>query len=154
VLQADNTPKKAPVKFGEPVDMGSFPQNGLSQRGGEKDAHFPLIHGRVSTVRQSHQVASSLPGSDYHTVEAMQHFAGPKDHVSNFYCDSAPELIASARACKWGLATATPWMPRTNGVAERSVRTVKEGGGCGSAQSGYNPEWWPEAAEHFASPKT
>ncbi len=41
-------------------------------------------------------------------------------------------------------------MPQTNGVAERSVRTVKEGGGCGIVQSGLNAStFWPEAGEHF-----
>ncbi len=33
-----------------------------------------------------------------HTIEAMKHFAGSKDKVSNFYCDDAPELITAARA--------------------------------------------------------
>ncbi len=43
-------------------------------------------------------------------------------------------------------------MPQTNGVAERSVRTVKEGGGCGIVQSGHNaPTFGPEAAEQFCS---
>ena len=56
--------------------------------------------------------------------------------------------MTSARACKWRIATATTGIPQINGVAERSVRTVKEGGGCGVAQSGYNPKWWPEAGEH------
>jgi len=74
----------------------------------------------------------------YHTVEAMQHFCGPKGRIASFYCDKAPELVTPARACKWRLSTATTGMPQTNGVAERSVRTVKEGGGCGIVQSGFN----------------
>ena len=80
----------------------------------------------------------------------MQHFCGPKDRIASFYCDNAPELVTSARACKWRLSTATTGMPQTNGVAERSVRTVREGGGCGIVQSGFNAKtYWPEAAEHF-----
>ena len=36
------------------------------------------------------------------------------------------------------------------GVAEQSVRTVKEGGGCGIVQSGFNAKtFWPAAAVHF-----
>ena len=85
--------------------------------------------------------------SAFHTIEAMQHFAGATDKPACFYCDNAPELIASARACKWRIATATTGIPQTSGVAERSVRTDKEGGGCGIAQSGYNPKWWPEVGE-------
>ena len=65
--------------------------------------------------------AYSKASKTEHAVEAMQHFAGSKDITPRFYCDSAPELIASARACKWRLATASTGMPQTNGVAERSV---------------------------------
>ena len=76
--------------------------------------------------------------SAFHTIEAMQHFAGrpTKSPVSIV----TTELITFARACKWRIATATTGTPQTNGVAERSVRTVKEGGGCGIVQSGYNPK--------------
>ena len=28
-----------------------------------------------------------------HTKEALQHHAGPKDTISSFYCDNAPELV-------------------------------------------------------------
>ena len=84
-----------------------------------------------------------------HTIEAMKHFAGSKDRVSSFYCDKAPELITAARACQWRLSTATTGMPQTNGVAERSVRTVKEGSSCGIVQSRYSTKWWPDAGEHF-----
>ena len=34
-----------------------------------------------------------------YTIEAMQHFAGPKDNIKKFYCDSASELIAVAIHC-------------------------------------------------------
>ncbi len=85
----------------------------------------------------------------------MQHFCGPKDRRASFYCDNAPELVMSARACKWRLSAATTGMPLTNGVAERSVRTDKEGGGCGIVQSGLNAStFWPEAAEHFCFRQT
>ena len=45
-------------------------------------------------------------------------------------------------------------MPQANGVAERSVRTVKEGSSCGIVQSGYSAKWWPDAGEHFCFSKT
>ncbi len=83
-----------------------------------------------------------------HTIEALMHFAGPTDKSASFYCDNAPELAAAARACKWRFATATTGQPHTNGVAGGSVRAVGEGGGCGIAQSGYNPKRWPDAGAH------
>ena len=83
----------------------------------------------------------------------MKHFAGSKDKVSSFYCDSAPELAIAAIAVQWRLSTATTGMPQTNGVAERSVRTVKEGSSCGIVQSGYSTKWWLDAGEHFCFSK-
>ncbi len=117
-----------------------------------KKTHFPYDTVAVALCDRATRwlaVYAKATNTAYHTIEAMQHFAGPTDHKYRFYCDNAPELITSARACKWRLATATPGMPQTNGVAERSVRTVREGGGCGIVQSSYNPTWWPEAGEHF-----
>ena len=88
-----------------------------------------------------------------HTIEAMRHFAGSKDKVSSFYCDNAPELVTAARSCQWRLSTATTGMPQTNGVAERSVRTVKEGTSCAIVQSGYSTTWWPDGSVHFCFSK-
>ena len=87
--------------------------------------------------------------STEHTVEAFQHFAGAQNKVTSFYCDNAPELKAAARQCAWRISTATTGQPQTNGVAERSVRTVKEGGGCGMVQSGLQPRWWNRAGKHL-----
>ena len=77
-----------------------------------------------------------------HTSEAMRHFDGPADKIKLFDCVNAPELIAGARHCKRRLATATTGMPHTNGVAERAVRAVKEGGRCGIVQSGFSSTSW------------
>ena len=95
---------------------------------------------------------SSLPEVvkvSQHPIEAMKHLADSKDKISKFYCVNAPELITAARACQWRPSTATTGMPQTNGVAERSVRTVKEGSSCGIVQSGSSTNWWPDASEHF-----
>ena len=93
--------------------------------------------------------------STEHTIEAFQHFAGANDKVTNFYCDNAPELKAAARTCSWRISTATPGQPQTNGVAERSVRTVKEGGACGMVQSGLHPKnGGPGGERTFAPPGT
>ena len=150
-LVPDGTPKKAPGKFGEQVTGDHLIRNGRGEVG-EEDPNFP--NGTVEVVlydrgTQWLAVYPKTTKTTYHTIEAMQHFCGPKDRIASFYCDNAPELVSAARALKWRLSTATTGMPQTNGVAENCVRRTKEGGGCGKVQSGFNAAtFWPEAGQH------
>ena len=64
-----------------------------------------------------------------HTAEAVRQFAGP-DKILNFRADGASEITAAARALGWPCDTSTPFVHQTNGVAERAVRLVKDGGRC------------------------
>ena len=43
-----------------------------------------------------------------------------------------------------------PYDPQSNGVAENSIRRLKEGTRCALVQSGLAPEWWAEAARSFS----
>ena len=99
------------------------------------------------------EVYTKAATSNGYTIEAMQHFAVPKDNIKTSDCDIAPELLAGARHCMWRLVTATTRLPQTNGVVERGVRTVKDGGRCGVVQTGFSPAWWPTASEHFCFSK-
>ncbi len=67
----------------------------------------------------------------------MQQVVGTEDKIRKFNCDNARGLIAGARHCMWRIVTATAGMLQTNGVAERAVRAVKEGGRCGIVKSGF-----------------
>ena len=44
-----------------------------------------------------------------------------------------------------------PYNPSTNGVAENSIRRLKEGTRCTLIQSGLSPQWWAEAARAFVN---
>ena len=130
-----------------------FFKNAHGQDDGEEDPSFPCDTVALVLYDRATRWLAVYPKSiksASHTIEAMQHFAGPKDKIASFYCDNAPELISGPRALKWRLATATTGMPQTNGVAENCVRRTKEGGGCGIVQSGFNPQsFWPEAGQHY-----
>ena len=124
-LVPDEAAKKAPVKFCEQVTGYHFIKD-ASRSDDEEGPHFPIdTVAVVLSDRGTRWLAVYLEATKtcYHTVEAMQHFCGPKDRIASFYCDNAPELVTSARACRWRIATATPGMPQANGVAERSVTT-------------------------------
>ena len=90
----------------------------------------------------------------------LQRFMGPKrvpDRVytdgatanepAYTYTDGSQEFKSALRELGpgWCHDTSTPYRSQTNGVAERSVRKVKEGTSCALAQSGFEVQWWPEA---------
>jgi len=68
--------------------------------------------------------------------------------VKSLYADNAKELHKAAKKLGWGFPTATPGQPKTNGLAERTVRRVKEGGRANVIQGGFEPTWWPYACAH------
>ena len=61
------------------------------------------------------------------------------------YTDGSQEFKSALHELGWCHDTSTPYRSQTNGVAERSVRKVKEGTSCALAQSGFEVQWWPEA---------
>ena len=83
------------------------------------------------------------------TVQAMKHFSGPLKKVKSLYADNAPELYATAKRLGWSFPSSTPGQPQSNGLAERMVRRVKEGGRACLVQSGSTREWWAYACAFF-----
>ena len=51
----------------------------------------------------------------------------------------------------WVNPHATPGVPKSNGLAERMVRRVKDGGRSNLIQSGLPYEWWPWAVTHHCA---
>ena len=82
------------------------------------------------------------------TIAAFQAFAGTHA-VKSFYCDNAGELTAAALQLGWMNPTSTPGVPQTNGLAERMVRTVKEGARANLIQAGLSVAWFELAAPCF-----
>ena len=80
-----------------------FIKHSLSKEGEIEDPNFPVNTVAVVLLDRGTKWLSVYPKatkSAFHTIEAMQHFAGATDKIANFYYDYAPELITSARACK------------------------------------------------------
>ena len=72
----------------------------------------------------------------------MQDFIKPIDDVQQFWCDNGGERESASRKMGWRMPTFTPGVPQTNGLAERCVRKVKEGGAFGVVQGGFKGKWW------------
>ena len=83
------------------------------------------------------------------TKQGFLRFMGPKDEPKHVYTDGSKEFTKALQDLKWMHDTSTPHRPSTNGVAERAVRRVKEGTACALEQSGWSPEWWPEAQNTY-----
>ena len=73
------------------------------------------------------------------TYAGPSHFVHPDDPRPLTYTDNSPELKDAIGRFGWRHDTATPYRPQTNGVAERAMRTVKEGATSVLAQVGLEP---------------
>ena len=85
------------------------------------------------------------------TVKALQAFAGSKDVVQSMYVDNAPELLAACQSLGWRCPTSTPGVHESNGLIERVVRKVRDGGRANLVQSGMPRCWWAWAIMHFCA---
>ena len=79
-------------------------------------------------------------------------FAGTHE-VQSFYCDNSAKLAAAARELGWMHPTSTPGVPQTNGLAERMVRSAKEGGRANLVQAGFSVTWFELAAPDYCFTK-
>ena len=79
----------------------------------------------------------------------MREFEGSSGRkVKSFYSDNFLSLFRAASSMSWCHPTSTPGVPQSNGLAERMVRRVKEGGRSNLVQSGLPYSWWPYAVRH------
>ena len=60
--------------------------------------------------------------------------------------------LAFRTACEdlqWNHCTPTPLQSKTNGIAEREIRSVKEGTSALLLQSGLDEKWWADSMERY-----
>ena len=63
--------------------------------------------------------------------------------------DSSLEFGKACEELTWNHCTSTPHRSETYGIAERAVRSVKEGTSAVLFQSGLNESWWADSLECY-----
>ena len=66
---------------------------------------------------------------------------------SFIYTDNFLNFGKACEDLSWNHCTSTPHRSETNGIAERSVRRVKEGTSAVLLQSGLDEKWWADSTE-------
>ena len=83
---------------------------------------------------------------------SFQYFFGNESSmVQRVYTDGSLEFKKALQDLKISHDVSLPYNPSTNGVAENSIRRLKEGTRCTLIQSGLSPQWWAEAARAFVN---
>ena len=78
---------------------------------------------------------------------ALERFMGPGKGPKYIYTDGSKEFEKAQIDLGWPGDVATPYRSETHGVAERAVRSVKEGTAAILVQSGWDEHWWDPAMQ-------
>ena len=80
---------------------------------------------------------------------SLRKFLEPDRKPKVIYTDNSLEFGKSCEEFSWTHRTSTPHRSKTNGIAERAVRRVKEGTSPVLLQSGLDERWWSDPVECF-----
>ena len=76
-------------------------------------------------------------------ANAFTSFIGTSNpRVKRVYTDGSQEFKHALKYLHLPHDVSVPYDPASNGVAENSIRRLKEGIRCTLVQSGLGPEWW------------
>ena len=83
------------------------------------------------------------------TERSLRKFLQPKRKPKVTYTDNSLEFGKACEDLSWNHCTSTPHRSETNGIAERTVRRVKEGTSAVLLQSGLDENWWADSMECY-----
>ena len=83
------------------------------------------------------------------TQRSLQKFLEPERNPKVIYTDNPLEFGKACEDLSWNHCTFTPHRSETNGIAERAVRSVKEGTSAVLLQSRLNESWWADSMECY-----
>ena len=83
------------------------------------------------------------------TQKSLMKFLEPNRKPKVIYTDKSLEFGKACEDLSWNHCTSTPHRSKTNGIAERAVRRVKEGTSAVLLQSGLDEKWWVDSMECY-----
>ena len=83
------------------------------------------------------------------TQRSLQKFLEPERNPKVIYTDNSLEFGKACEDLSWNHFTSTPHRSETNGIAERAMRSVKEGTSAVLLQSGLDEKWWADSLECY-----
>ena len=83
------------------------------------------------------------------TQRNLQKFLEPERNPKVIYTDNSLEFGKACEDLSWNHCTSTPHRSETNGIAETTVRRVKEDTSAVLSQSGLNESWWADSMECY-----
>ena len=81
------------------------------------------------------------------TQRSLQKFMEPNRKSKVIFSENSLEFDKACEDLSWNHCTSTPLRSETNEIAERAVRSVKEGTSAVLLQSGLNESWWADSVE-------
>ena len=79
--------------------------------------------------------------------KSLRKFLEPSQKPKVIYTGDSLEFGKSCEELSWNHRTSTPYRSVTNGIAERSIRRVKERTSAVLVQSGVGEKWWADSVE-------
>ena len=112
----------------------------LSEESESRDSHRYVVVVQDLATQAKQKLARKKKRS-------LQKFLEPERNPKVIYTDNSLEFGKSFEDLSWNHCASTPLRSETNGIAERTVRRVKEGTSAVLLQSGLNENWWADAME-------
>ena len=81
--------------------------------------------------------------------EKIAKVPGTREETKSLYTDNSLEFGKACEDLSWNHCTSTPHRSETNGIAERTVRRVKENTSAVLLQSGLFESWWADSMECY-----
>ena len=85
--------------------------------------------------------------TSHETERSLSKFLEPSHKPKVVYTDNSMEFGKACEDLSWNHCTSKPHRSKTNGIAERAVRRVKEGTSAVLLQSGLVVRWWCDSLE-------